>query len=57
VALGDYDDELDERPHREPLPLDDRLWRHPSELDDATPPKRSARVGKLLSSLFARQRP
>jgi hypothetical protein len=58
VALGDFDDELDEQPHREPLPPDDRLWRHPSELDQAAAtgaPKRGTRVSRLLSNLFPRR--
>jgi hypothetical protein len=30
----DPDDDPDEPPFRDPLPPADRLWRHPSELDD-----------------------
>jgi hypothetical protein len=38
VAAGDVDDEHEDPPFRQPLPKDDRLWRHPSELDDAPRP-------------------
>ena len=34
MALGEHDDDLEEPVHRDPLPRDDRLWRHPSELDE-----------------------
>jgi hypothetical protein len=59
VAREEHDDDSGEPTFRDPLPQDDRLWRHPSELEEQIPPKRlaSARVGKLLSSLFSRQRP
>jgi hypothetical protein len=36
VGASDPDDEADPLAFRAPLPQDDRLWRHPSELD-ATP--------------------
>ena len=39
--MTDPDDELDESVFRAPLPLDDRLWRHPSELATITPVRRS----------------
>ena len=34
MALSEHDDDFDESSHRDPLPRDDRLWRHPSELDE-----------------------
>jgi hypothetical protein len=34
VAARDLDDEPEETPLGAPLPKDDRLWRHPSELAD-----------------------
>ena len=37
MAAGDLDDERDDTPYRAPLPKDDRLWRHPSELEEAPP--------------------
>jgi hypothetical protein len=56
VALGEPDDDLEDEPFGAPLPPDDRLWRHPSEVQEHGKP-RSARVGKLLQSLFSRPRP
>jgi hypothetical protein len=38
--VSEHDDELDE-PFRDPLPQDDRLWRHPSEIDDEGQKRRS----------------
>lgn len=58
MAQGEHDDDVDDAPFRSPLPPDDRLWRHPSEVDEhGLPRRRSARVGKLLTSLFSRERP
>jgi hypothetical protein len=59
VGSGDHDDEVDDGPFRDPLPPDDRLWRHPSEIEPGVVPgaaakRRSAR--QLLSSIFSRQR-
>jgi hypothetical protein len=56
VASGDGDDDLDDAPLGAPLPPADRLWRHPSEVAEHGKPRGSARVGKLLASLFSRQR-
>ena len=36
MALSEHDDDFEEPAHRDPLPPDDRLWRHPSELDELT---------------------
>ena len=36
MAPGEHDDDFEESAHRDPLPRDDRLWRHPSELDELT---------------------
>jgi len=38
VAAAEHDDDHEDVPFRAPLPKDDRLWRHPSELDE--PPRR-----------------
>jgi len=59
--VGLEPDDLDDEPaYRDPLPPDDRLWRHPSELDEQAIVEADARrsgVTKLLTSLFSRQRP
>ncbi len=34
--MSEPDDDYEEPGFRHPLPQDDRLWRHPSELDDHT---------------------
>jgi hypothetical protein len=57
VALGEPDDDLEDEPLGAPLPPADRLWRHPSEVEEHGKPRGSARVGKLLQSLFSRPRP
>jgi hypothetical protein len=36
-VADDDDDEHDDLPVRRPLPPDDRIWRHPSELRDEEP--------------------
>jgi hypothetical protein len=54
----DPDDLEDEATYRDPLPPDDRLWRHPSEIDEQAIVDADARrsgVSRLLSSLFSRQ--
>jgi hypothetical protein len=38
VAAAELDDEHEDDPFRAPLPKDDRLWRHPSEIDDSPAP-------------------
>lgn len=55
-AHGERDDDsLDEAGFRTPLPPDDRLWRHPSELDlpmrlREPTPRREPRVGRVVTS-------
>ncbi|HVM54933.1 MAG TPA: hypothetical protein VM262_17240 [Acidimicrobiales bacterium] len=64
MGVGEHDDDADggDDPFRDPLPPDDRLWRHPSELEAAAaqpappPGTRRLRVGRLLSALFPRHR-
>ena len=63
MGVGEHDDDADggDDPFRDPLPPDDRLWRHPSELEavasEAAPTgTRRLRVGRLLSALFPRPR-
>jgi hypothetical protein len=36
VGRANGEDDNEDRPFSTPLPKDDRLWRHPSELDDKT---------------------
>jgi len=55
VADGELEDEVDDRPFRAPLPLADRLWRHPSELDDEG--QNGVRLPRLLAAFFSRPRP
>ena len=55
MGQSDRDDDLDDVAYRHPLPPDDRLWRHPSELDEDAIVEAAAQrsgVSKLLSSLF-----
>jgi hypothetical protein len=54
--MGDFEDDREEPPFRDPLPLDDRLWRHPSELQATTIPSRRSPVRRLLDVLRARGR-
>jgi hypothetical protein len=51
VADGELDEDSDDTPFRAPLPPDDRLWRHPSELHAKRP------LGHLLPRLLAALRP
>jgi hypothetical protein len=56
VTPGQADEEPEDEAFGAPLPPADRLWRHPSEVDEHGKPRGSARVGKLLQSLFSRPR-
>lgn len=54
VVDGELDDDSDDMPFRAPLPLDDRLWRHPSELRGE---RHSGHLlPRLLAALLPRQR-
>jgi hypothetical protein len=54
VPDGELDDDIDDPPFRAPLPPDDRLWRHPSELLGERPA--GHRLPRLLAALLPRQR-
>jgi hypothetical protein len=54
VVDGELDDESDDTPFRAPLPPDDRLWRHPSELHGERPTGHL--LPRLLAALLPRQR-
>jgi hypothetical protein len=38
MTSSDADDELDDDPRLRLLPKDDRLWRHPSEIEESPRP-------------------
>ena len=54
VVDGELDDDSDDLPFRAPLPPDDRLWRHPSELRDERHPTHL--LPRMLAALLPRQR-
>jgi hypothetical protein len=54
VVDGELDDDSDDLPFRAPLPPDDRLWRHPSELRDERRPTHL--LPRMLAALLPRQR-
>jgi hypothetical protein len=54
VAEGELEDDVDDTPFRAPLPPDDRLWRHPSELLGER--QSSHLLPRLLAALLPRQR-
>jgi len=54
VADGDPDDDIDDTSFRAPLPPDDRIWRHPSELRDEQ--ASGHLLPRLLAALRLRQR-